>query len=319
MPESKSKKTTGKREKSAKNKQGSSTGLSIQELAIEYIKAHPEFAKNGGRSEDDSKRLNGHFQAREFTDFLTRLSSALDGMENALGWIHDHIKGMKSFIEDTDRQSYSGYFNEFDRNEATQKIYKKYRNMLASLSQLYTLGCNASDSFPTLFDDAGEIVCEPPYPLTEYVDVCIIDDCVVVKTPNLLSRYNAVKRASRRAVYEDYLHFYSSEIAQKLKKLDLNHLNPTKKIMLIVSVYTPKNKHVPDPDNLDTKKIVDAICDDLPGQDCAGYCTFVSLARFDHSTEPGTYFVVFEDTGEAIDIEKKISIVRERWRIQNSD
>lgn len=120
------------------------------------------------------------------------------------------------------------------------------------------------------------------------VSVKIINDMLVVRVPNLASKFSSFSRAHAA----DYSTMFAAEVRQLMMTLDLSGLDLTHKHISIIGVYVTKAQKIPDADNLDAKAIVDAITRYLPGGDDWAHCTFSNANIRSETIKPGTYFMV---------------------------
>lgn len=120
------------------------------------------------------------------------------------------------------------------------------------------------------------------------VSVKIINDMLVVRVPNLASKFSSFSRAHAA----DYSTMFAAEVRQLMMTLDLSGLDLTHKHISIIGVYVTKAQKIPDADNLDAKAIVDAITRYLPGGDDWAHCSFSSANIKSETIKPGTYFIL---------------------------
>ena len=120
------------------------------------------------------------------------------------------------------------------------------------------------------------------------VSIKVTDDMLIVRVPNLASKFSSFSRAHAA----DYSTMYASDVRRLMMKQDLSGLDLTFKHISVISVYDSKTQKIPDADNLDTKAIVDAITRYLPGGDDWAHCSFSSANIKSETIKPGTYFIL---------------------------
>ena len=120
------------------------------------------------------------------------------------------------------------------------------------------------------------------------VSVKIINDMLVVRVPNLASKFSSFSRAHAA----DYSTMFAADVRKLMMTQDLSGLDLCNKHVSIIGVYDSKTPKIPDADNLETKAIVDAITRYLPGGDDWAHCSFSSANIKSETIKPGTYFIL---------------------------
>lgn len=120
------------------------------------------------------------------------------------------------------------------------------------------------------------------------ISVIIENDCVFVKTPPLFNR----NRHWFGKGQVDYFELFSTIVEQKMLEKMAELPCYTKKNVNGLFVYETGNWEIPDADNVDTKKIVDAITRFLPGGDSGNTCSFSFASIRSNELAPGAYFTI---------------------------
>lgn len=156
--------------------------------------------------------------------------------------------------------------------------------MLVALSRIYTV--LAEISVDQKYENhSNDSACSIP---EEAIDLRVTDDAIIVRTPNLASKFSSYSRAHS----SDYSTVFAAGVRRKMMDIKFEKLKFTKKHISVIGVYEEKTRKIPDADNLDTKAITDAITRLLPGGDGWDNCSFSNANVRSGTIKPGTYFVV---------------------------
>lgn len=130
----------------------------------------------------------------------------------------------------------------------------------------------------------------PKLSLPEEKDISVIieNDCIFVKTPPLFNR----NRHWFGKGQVDYFELFSTIVEQKMMERIAELPCFTKKNVNGLFVYGAGDWEIPDADNVDTKKVVDAITRFLPGGDSGNTCSFSFASIRSNELAPGAYFTV---------------------------
>lgn len=120
-------------------------------------------------------------------------------------------------------------------------------------------------------------------------EVRVVDGELFVRTPLLLNRNHQLIGTKKGVYAKDYRRYFCSELEQKLHSVIDSVDIPAQKNVCMLAIYH-RNGMIPDTDNLDTKKIVDALTEPLPGGDRGGLCSFCSASLQTDLLPEGTYF-----------------------------
>lgn len=119
------------------------------------------------------------------------------------------------------------------------------------------------------------------------IEICLDSEFFIVKTPHFLS----VNNKKRNSIHERFAEILSKEIKENLNehRAFLNQFAP-KHITVLQNHHCPE-WNIADNNNLDVKKIVDAICEFCNG-DAALTTSFLLAACRNFSIQNGCYFIV---------------------------
>ena len=158
--------------------------------------------------------------------------------------------------------------------------------MLRALSRIYDVLANVSVALSDIARDSpANGLCLPCE--SEEVYIMITASELIVRIPNLVSKYSAFSRTHAA----EYSSVFAAEVREKMAAADVS-IDFTEKHITILGVYRDDARKIPDADNLDTKAIVDAITRYLPGGDDWEHCTFSNANIKSDRLKSGTYFIV---------------------------
>lgn len=190
-----------------------------------------------------------------------------------------------------------------------QKIIQKWKDVLRSgqldaspenliMQEQNTLSCFMADmdslfrvitkrplSITETVPDYGRRI---PLPLENDIVVVIENDCIFVKTPPLFNRNKHWFGKGQ----VDYFALFSQILEKKMSDKISELPRYIKKNVNGLFVYSAGNWDIPDADNVDTKKVVDAITRPLPGGDAGNTCSFSFASARSERLAPGAYFTV---------------------------
>lgn len=147
-----------------------------------------------------------------------------------------------------------------------------------------------------------------------------IENCkLYVKTPLLFSKYHKYSSKGNASFSNDYSSVFSYEIAQKLEELRNKIPKISDKVITVFSVYNSKKSLIPDADNLDTKKIIDAISEFFPGGDSARYCSFFLMNEVRNDITEGSFFIVSDSANATFTREKLAEEIRSIYSTKNGN
>lgn len=127
-------------------------------------------------------------------------------------------------------------------------------------------------------------------PLENEVFVVVEGTKIYVKTPLL---FNRNKHWCGKG-FVDYYELFAPAVAKKMWEIEPHLPRYMEKHIHVLSVYPGGTTTLPDADNIDAKKVVDAITSLLPGGDSGSCCTFSSAVICGQDLPPGAYFTVSE-------------------------
>lgn len=132
------------------------------------------------------------------------------------------------------------------------------------------------------------------------VKIYATNDVLIVKTPLVKSRYHKYSSSREGAYVSDYGHGIASVVERKLKKWDGDFPDPLYKKIDVIEVFDEESMLLPDADNLDTKKIIDALSARFTTKDSSPFTTISFSVVVKNDLEPGTYFIVYEMNKEYV-------------------
>ena len=139
------------------------------------------------------------------------------------------------------------------------------------------------------------------FPWEHEISVVVDGECLYVKTPPL---FNRNKHWCGRGCV-DYFELFAPIVEQKMQENILILPQYTEKNIQILFVEPPAQS-LPDADNMDTKKVIDAITKFLPGGDSGTCCSFSLASIYSKNLSPGAYFTVTRGFAASPEFEENI-------------
>ena len=198
------------------------------------------------------------------------------------------LSGYLDSISDQKSKIAAKYFELLDQNEWAKTISSNKDKLVKLVMSLYSELEKAEDFPKKGIDKATKIAID--YGIT----AAVFDGNLYVKTPLLLNRNHLVRSSGSGSFSQDYNHFFCGQVDKKLREIQDIIPQFSYKNVNILAVYNLSRQAIPDTDNLDTKKIIDAITDFFPGGDGGGKCSFSSASIQTDEIDEGTYFTVSE-------------------------
>lgn len=154
----------------------------------------------------------------------------------------------------------------------------------------------------SLLDDPTSSSNEQPIPYENDVFVFVENSAIYVKTPHLANRN---KHGIRHSTV-DYCEFFAPAVERKMKIVEAQLPIFLEKNIDILVVYPKETAYIPDAENLDSKKVVDAITRPLIGGDSGECCSFSSKVIRTDRLAPGSYFSVTEGFAKVPSLQNSI-------------
>lgn len=124
------------------------------------------------------------------------------------------------------------------------------------------------------------------------IDLLIIDEMLIVKTPPLLNKYKTYRSSGKSKYIQDYLPFFAYEVSKKMSDYSNKIPQYASKNITVFSVYPTGFGELPDAENLDSKRIIDAITEHFPATDNGKFCSIYQLCISSDKIQQGAYFIV---------------------------
>lgn len=213
-------------------------------------------------------------------NLLERDYTALQGCVEDMG---RYLKEIMWRVSTCKQIAPDGIVSAQQAQEIAKQTKRDMQNFDSSLDAAFRIRLNRNLTFVPDFDEEkfDEV-------LAKQVKIELEDECIFVKTPHLFNRNQHAICNGRT----DYFSFFAPIVRRKMAalrhKLPLMH----EKNITILSVFPSSADILPDADNLDSKLIVDAITNELPGGDAGVCCSFFLAVYKSDLLPPGAYFTV---------------------------
>ena len=145
------------------------------------------------------------------------------------------------------------------------------------------------------------------------VDAEILDGMLIVRTPHLFNRNVSFFHSGKHSIGKDYHSFFAPEVDRKLGSMATRLPQFLSKNISVLSVYPESKQRLPDAENLDSKKIIDAILWRFPGTDSGKFCSIFQACVQNDTILEGTYFIVSEGFSVVPAFSKMMEMIASRW------
>ena len=223
---------------------------------------------------------------------MESVDATLSAIEKIRYILQSLLSNTDSFLQHTE----VGILNDLKRHEYdsldTQSWYKKKDAfgsiLLARMEEFY----RTVEGSPLLQTDAATAPSSRKSTLECKVSAAMVEGMLVVKTPHLLNR-NVTRHGGKGGFYDvDYHSFFAPEVERALDRVDSKIPMFFDKNICVLSVYREERTMLPDAENLDSKRIIDAILHRFPGSDGGKYCSIFQACFHDRELPEGAYFVL---------------------------
>lgn len=224
----------------------------------------------------------------------------------ATGVLLRHIRKIKrvsdrfaSFLSRHEAAVSDGGFSDNSSDKTAKNAQKIMTELLRFVDIMYAeigdFECDFADETGILLSDYG--VCDR---MLKGVELRVAEDCLILKTPHLISRNQRFTAAANGAFSKDHSAVFQREVAEKMKDAPPRFKSLLNKTILCVFVYAPNRQYIPDADNLDTKTVIDAITAEMYGGDSGDCCSFIKTAIRSDVIQEGSFFLVYSGKDRAV-------------------
>lgn len=140
------------------------------------------------------------------------------------------------------------------------------------------------------------------------IEICLESDFFIVKTPHLLS----VNNKKQTNIHERFADILSKEIKEKLKEHRVFLTQFAPKHITVLQNHHCQEWNIADNNNLDTKKIVDGICEFCNG-DSALTTSFLLAASRNLLIQDACYFIVTKGYCNVKTVEEYLLILMKKF------
>lgn len=237
------------------------------------------------------------------------------------------IRGiLKLLLRSTDaflRNAKDGILSDLGRHEydclGKESWYRKKdafdAELLGRMEELYR---TVEDS-PLLNAEAVPTSVSRKKQLDRMVSAAMIEGMLVVKTPHLLNR-NVTRHGGKGRLFEvDYHSFFAPEVERALNEFEGQIPVFSYKNICVLSAYREERTMLPDAENLDSKRIIDAILHRFPGSDGGKYCSIFQACFHDRELAEGAYFIVSEGFARIPDFPALVQLLRDWTSVKGSE
>lgn len=225
---------------------------------------------------------------------MESVDATFSAAEKIRGILQSMLRGTESFLQNAK----DGILGDMERHEydcIDAKSWYRKKNAFGSelLGRMEEFYRTVEDS--TLL--SAEAVLAPvsrKKHLDRMVSAAVIEGMLVVKTPHLLNR-NVTRHGGKGRVFDvDYHSFFAPEVERTLDGFEGEIPAFSYKNICVLSAYREERTMLPDAENLDSKRIIDAILHRFPGSDGGKYCSVFQACFHDQELPEGAYFIVSE-------------------------